>query len=446
MRGTERQKSGRRDVAKLMARAIELHRAGVLARAEKLYRKALAIEPENVDAEHFFGVLLHERGNTEEGLRHLRSAVAQAPDYIDARNNLGNVLKESGRLEEAVEAYSAVLDRRPGHAGALNNLGAALHQLHRNAEAAEAYEKALRVLPQAPDVWANYGNVLKSSRRFDEAVEAYRKSIELRPAGGEAYSNLGRLLYRLGNRDEAAAVYRSWLDAEPGNPIARHMLAACGGGDVPQRASDDYVRSVFDGFASSFDANLERLQYRAPELVASTIRKRVEGRPVSDMVDAGCGTGLCGPLLRPLAGRLVGVDLSQAMLEKALGRGVYDELVAAELSGYLEQLNNAFDVVVSADTLVYFGDLRKLMGAAAGALRAGGWLVFTVELAAETSESGFELGAHGRYAHTPQYIEVALDEAGLVVDSIATEVLRLEAGEKVTGLVVSAWKPDSPAA
>ena len=35
------------------------------------------------------------------------------------------------------------------------------------------------------------------------------------------------------------------------------------------------------------------------------------------ILDAGCGTGLCGPLLRPLAARLVGVDLSEKMVELA---------------------------------------------------------------------------------------------------------------------------------
>ena len=46
-----------------------------------------------------------------------------------------------------------------------------------------------------------------------------------------------------------------------------------------------------------------------------------------EVLDAGCGTGLAAPLLGPYARRLVGVDLSGAMLEQARALPQYDELV-----------------------------------------------------------------------------------------------------------------------
>ena len=57
------------------------------------------------------------------------------------------------------------------------------------------------------------------------------------------------------------------------------------------------------------------------------------------MLDAGCGTGLCGPLIAPYARRLVGVDLSERMLAQARARDVYDELVKGELTAYLGRLH-----------------------------------------------------------------------------------------------------------
>ena len=85
------------------------------------------------------------------------------------------------------------------------------------------------------------------------------------------------------------------------------MLAASTGRDVPPRASDAFVVNTFDNFASSFEVKLESLSYRAPALVADTLADAglaPDGRLV--VLDAGCGTGLCGPLLRPYASRLVG--------------------------------------------------------------------------------------------------------------------------------------------
>src|SRR4029077_16423873 len=102
-----------------------------------------------------------------------------------------------------------------------------------------------------------------------------------------------------------------------------------------------------------------------------------------DVLDAGCGTGLCGLLVAPYARQLVGVDLSEGMLDHARKKNVYDELVRGELTAYLQNRHDAFDLIVTADTLVYFGALEDVAVAAAGALRSGGRVVFTVEEATD---------------------------------------------------------------
>ena len=113
--------------------------------------------------------------------------------------------------------------------------------------------------------------------------------------------------------------------------------------------------------------------------------------------------GLVGarPLLRPYARRLTGVDLSPAMVEQARQRQIYDALIVGELTAHLAAGTERYDLIASADTLVYFGDLRPLLAAAAQALRPGGLLVFTVEKAGPgvPAGRGFFLQHHGRYCH-----------------------------------------------
>lgn len=224
---------------------------------------------------------------------------------------------------------------------------------------------------------------------------------------------------------------------EPDDPIARHMLAACSGRNVPGRASDAFIETTFDSFAASFDAKLASLAYRAPTLVAEMLaRSGVDASRSLHVVDAGCGTGLCGPLVAPYARHLVGVDLSEAMLARARERNVYDELVRRELTVYLQDSPGSFDVIVSADTLVYFGALDAIAAAAANALRPGGVLVFTVEeLSGTTRQAGYSLSPNGRYQHSLGYLERVLADAGLQSEILPAE-LRLEAGEPVAGLVV----------
>src|SRR6185436_3305072 len=109
------------------------------------------------------------------------------------------------------------------------------------------------------------------------------------------------------------------------------------GRDVPERASDGFIEQTFDSFAGSFDSKLAKLLYRAPTLVAAMLAEsNVAATKSLDVLDAGCGTGLCGTLVGPYARRLVGVDLSGRMLDQAQARNVYDELVKGELTAYLE--------------------------------------------------------------------------------------------------------------
>jgi len=158
------------------------------------------------------------------------------------------------------------------------------------------------------------------------------------------------------------------------------------------------------------------------------------------VLDAGCGTGLCGPLIEQYARRMVGVDLSAGMLDHARSKNVYDELVEAELTAYLQQQPDVFDVIVSADTLVYFGALEAVAAAAAAALRPGGLLIFTVEeLTDPAATASYCIQPHGRYTHRIEYVERLLVEAGLQPNVDRAE-LRTEGGVPVAGLVVRATK------
>jgi predicted TPR repeat methyltransferase len=160
-----------------------------------------------------------------------------------------------------------------------------------------------------------------------------------------------------------------------------------------------------------------------------------------DVADLGCGTGLCGPLLRPWARRLVGCDLSGAMLERAARRGAYDALRKEELTAFLRAQPGAFDVVVSADTLNYFGELRDVAVAVHGALRPGGCIVFTLEALAEGQAGPHRLQDNGRYAHDGAHARSVFEAAGLQVDAPTAAVLRDEGQRPVGGWLVVARRP-----
>jgi predicted TPR repeat methyltransferase len=308
------------------------------------------------------------------------------------------------------------------------------------AEAERAYARALEINPAHVAVWQNRGSLAARIDEFDASIAAYRRAIELRPGDTVALNGLSRALYRAGRIDEAIVVYKEWLAVDPENAVAQHMLAACTGTAAPERASDRYVRDIFDAFAGSFDQVLDQLGYRAPALIAEFLDRVVPATQVELVIaDAGCGTGLCAEFLRRRATRLIGVDLSAGMLARARARKAYDELIESELAAWLAGRSEEFDLIVSADTLCYFGALNQAMAGAASALRPGGRIVFTVERASD-DVAEYHLDSTGRYTHAESYVRDVLAAAGL--DSIAIEhvVLRLERGTEVHGLLASAHR------
>jgi predicted TPR repeat methyltransferase len=99
-------------------------------------------------------------------------------------------------------------------------------------------------------------------------------------------------------------------------------------------------------------------------------------------------------------------------------------------------------LIVSADTLVYFGDLGDVTAVAAKALRPGGVLVFTVERAQPAdAPGGYRIHPHGRYSHTGDYLLRTLAEAGFIAPSLREVKLRKEASTWVEGWLVSARVP-----
>jgi predicted TPR repeat methyltransferase len=387
--------------------AIAQHKAGHLVDAEAAYRRFLESQPDNPDALNFLGMLRCQAGDptAAEGL--LRRSTTAEPSNPHAWLNFGNVLVLLGKPEEARAAFT----------------------------------RATELAPELAMAWFNLGVCLGRCKQPLEAASALHRALKIEPGHLPAYEYLAHVLYRMGNFTEAAEVYREWLRYDPDNPVARHMCAATSGTQAPPRAANEYVQSLFDGFADSFDERLASLQYRAPQLVAQRLERDAAGEAPLDMLDAGCGTGLCGPLLKPRARSVVGVDLSVGMIEKARARGAYEELAVAELCEFMRSRPAAFDVVVSADTLVYFGALEEPMRAARCCMRAGGRLIFTVERLDPTRDSAsgrpsYRLEPHGRYSHSEGYVRAVLEGAGFGEIAIETAILRLERGVEVTGLVV----------
>ena len=429
----------------LLKQAIALHRDGNLTQSESLYHKVLELDPKQTDAMQLLGVIAAQLGNTSLAIERVNQSIAINPNQPGALNNLGNMLVREERYDEALDAYERAIHFDPDNAQAYFHLGHVLGYLNRHLDACSAYTRSTELNPEDSTAWYSLGESLEKLGRLDDAVQAHRKSIAISPDYIAPRDGLGRALRLAGRLEEALEVYQQWLAMDPGNPIAEHFILVCGAPEnAPERASQDYVKRTFDGFAETFDSLLSRLDYCVPERLGKIANELVDDqdRGTLRIVDLGCGTGLCGQYLKDLASQLIGVDLSPMMLAKAKERNQYDELVEAELTQYLIDCTEPFDLIVSADTLIYIGDLRPTFDAAAAALRPGGTLVFSIEkLESETAPDDpdhFRLGTTGRYQHTEACIRNWLQARGFSVKACTETEVRKEGHDSVMGYLFTA--------
>lgn len=407
------------------------------AKALASYDAALALTPA-------YALAWSNRGNSLRQLDKLEAACASyeralhlRPAYPEALCNLAIALHGLGRYDAALGAAEAALAQRPRYADALCASGNALHALHHDAQAVARYDQALALDGKQPQAWCWRGIALQQLGQCEEAVASYTQAIALRPDFADAHQFLGNALRALGRDAEALAAWRTALSLGGDADALQFAIAALDAGTAPAAAPAGYVAALFDQYAGHFDAHLvDRLDYRTPALIGAAL----DALPLPDqmdVVDLGCGTGLCAPVLRARARMLTGVDLSSKMLDQARARADYDVLACAELTDWLAGRTAAFDLAVAADVLVYIGDLSAVMQQVAGALRPQGWFVCSVESHAGT---GFVLHAAHRYAHARGYVDEVAAAAGLRVHAATPATLRRDRDVPVDGLIVTLQK------
>ena len=325
--------------------------------AENAYRTALEQEPNLIVAWQFLGLLKQEQRDYVAAMECLTICKQAGGADAPLLANLGKLCYQLGRFPEACNAYTraSALDAANSHYHRMTRkssfLRAALH--------GESMDVAI----------ADFKNSFRAGETYTEK--------ELVDMFNSAFS----MLSGFGHLEAAARVGRKQLELWPSNPSVNYLLKAVTGDAGLDRSPPEYVVEHFDAFAGGFDAQLvDALGYDIPEKLGAAVRELTAEGKLYDTLDAGCGTGLCGPLLRPMSRELTGVDSSSKMLEQAERRGIYDTLACEELTAFLSRSAARFDLVMAADVMIYFGDLGPIFYGAASALRPGGLLAFSTEL------------------------------------------------------------------
>jgi predicted TPR repeat methyltransferase len=307
-------------------------------------------------------------------------------------------------------------------------------------------EAVTPVIHSSGDLLADrrYGFAMALAERGDQegAADLLAQAIEIAPHFASAWFALGQLREALGDRDGARAAFAHAQAADPDDRHGAGLRLTRLGASTPEGMSGGYVRTLFDQYAVRFDAALERLAYRGPDLLLAALQRVCKAGNRSmrfdRALDLGCGTGLAGAAIRPFCDSLVGVDASHGMVAQARRKRLYDQLVVNDIAAFLateRQAARRYDLMLAADLYPYFEDLGAILAANVPVLSAGGLVAFTVETHAGT---GVLLGETLRYAHGEDNVRNAVAAAGLRLQSIDGATIRSEAGKPVPALIVIA--------
>ncbi len=402
-----------------------------------LYSSALAADSRNPQLTLQLGLAHFALAQIDEAERCYRAAIALEPRMAHAHYNLGVLLQQKHDLSAACRAFEAALMVQPRFPEALNNLGNMLMALREFPRAEKFFRDAIAINEKFFYAHHGLGLLLVEANRHREALHHLHTAAQLNPANLDGWLELAECQRHLGDLEAAKKSIDAVLAQDPQHSVARYRRDWYDGVQ-PDTMPPELITRLYEKMSGTFDEHLvERLGYRLPAQIKTALTPWLtefesQQHKKPRVIDLGCGTGLFGIEIRPLAGELIGVDLSGAMLDAARARGIYDALTASDATSFLSGFNGTADLITAADVLIYVGGLGPLFTQVAARLAIGGRFAFSVETPDHLID-GFRIEATGRFAHSAAYIEQLAATNSLRAVTREKTVIRSEYAQPVHG-------------
>ena len=160
------------------ALAVQNHKKNNLQVAEKLYKKVLNINSNDLQSNFLLGTLSAQTKQFDIAKKLLNRSIEINPNYADAHNNLGLVFFALGDLQKAKSCYEKAIQINPNHVDAHNNLGIVLKELGEHQKAMSCYEKVIQIEPDnLTSHWLSM-NIFPVIYKNLKEIDHYRKRFE----------------------------------------------------------------------------------------------------------------------------------------------------------------------------------------------------------------------------------------------------------------------------
>ncbi|MFH1748454.1 MAG: tetratricopeptide repeat protein [Planctomycetota bacterium] len=178
-------------------------RAGDLPGAEREYRQAIELNPDNAIAHSSLGSVLLAEGQDEEGARELLEALRCDPSQSRVHYNLGMLRVRQRRIDEAINHLATAVRIEPELADAHSTLGSLFCAQGNFPEGATHFTEALRHDPNNAAAHYGLGELLLRQGSADQAFTHLSLAVRIDPAHASAHYSLGKMLFDRGRPDEA---------------------------------------------------------------------------------------------------------------------------------------------------------------------------------------------------------------------------------------------------
>jgi predicted TPR repeat methyltransferase len=337
-------------------------------------------------------------GQYDEAIGLLNVLLAASSNHPAIAHRLGMAIARKGDHGQAAQILLATA-RATRWTGPLHDLLWVLSRSNGFETSAQLIGEFHDVGADQPGILGYWGQALTVTGRPAEALPFLERAAELAPGDTTNWHNLSTALMRLGRGEAAVAAFgrktTAWTGEAAGRALVEEYAAA-----APEY-DDNSLHQLFSA----------RLWQFADRVVEASRYRRI--------LDLGCGTGLLATHLPSRVERLVGIDLSPAMLAAAERRGRYARLLPGDVMTVIMDLSERFDAVLSSCVLYYIADLRPVFREVARLLDPGGAFVFTVD----PSPDGQPVGVTnpGEYCHSRSHLRALAAEAGL--SEVAIEIV-----------------------
>jgi predicted TPR repeat methyltransferase len=438
---------------------------GLYSQALQVLQQAIELNPNYSLALNNIGTIYYIQEKWELAIQYYQLAIQHQTNYIEAYYNLGLAYAKHADTEKAIQTYKNILDYIPEHAAACFQLGCLFllhgqvntalryflivetaHPTHFETQTNLAtcylkqgalnqakmhYKKALDLSPLDTQILYNLGVICMQQGHIDAAIQYYQRAIQIDPLQYAVHNNLGVAFLLKQHPAFALQHFKEALRLQPNNEAIRYSVQMLAQDERLLTSPPDYIKTLFDAYADHYDMHLRQsLDYQIPELLLAAILQQVK-KPIDwDILDLGCGTGLCGAAFKPYAKSLVGIDLSAKMLDIAREKNLYTNLIVGNLQTSLAQSEQTYDLIIAGDVLVYIGDLANLFSEIKKSLRPLGFFVFNTEI---TEQADYTMNQSGRFAHQAKYLVELAQQNSLRVVSYQKIISRMQNNEPVYG-------------